>query len=154
MSEELTNWKTDFLSGVYNSIKQRLNEIEGITRIIEAQELSAIAAKNIRLNNAIYLIFDGFEPTSSNNRGREQVLELSFSIILLRTQLNPEPKIDGLGAMITKICRAFQGFEPLDEKGNNLSLSPFVQKKALNIQYADGFAYFPLRFTCEVAVIS
>lgn len=153
MNEEI-NWKVDFLTGIYEAIKSRLKEIQGISRIIEAQELSAIAAKNIRLNNAIYLIFEGFTPTKENNRGKNQILELSFSVILLRTQLNPEPKIDGLGAMLTSICRALQGFDPKDKKGNPLVVSPLAQVKGLNIQYLDGFGYFPLRFSCEVAIIS
>ena len=150
---ELTNWQTDFLTGIYTAVKNRLKEIQDITRIIEAQELTSIASKNIRLNNAIYLIFEGFTPTKPNNRGKNQILELSFSVILLRTQLNPEPNLSGLGAMLTKICRALQGFEPKDEKGNLLAVSPLKQEKALNIQYLDGFGYFPLRFSCEVAVV-
>lgn len=154
MSEELTNWKSDFLSGVYTAIKQRLNEIDGVVRVIEAQELSAIAAKNIRQNNAIYLIFEGFSPKTANNRSKEQILELSFSVILLRTQLNPEPQLNGLGAMLTKICRALQGFSPSDSEGRDLVISPLKQSSAMNIQYLDGFGYFPLRFSCEVAVIS
>lgn len=150
---ETNFWKIDFLSGVYTAIKERLKEIEGISKIIEAQEFSAIAAKNIRINNALYLIFEGFNPTQENNRGKNQILELSFSVILLRNQLNPEPKLDGLGAMLTSICRALQGFDPKDKKGNPLVVSPLTQVKALNIQYLDGFGYFPLRFSCEVAII-
>lgn len=153
MSGDLTNWRNDFLTGVYEAIKNRLKQVEGITKIIEAQELSAIAAKNIRLNNALYLIFDGFTPTKENNRGKNQILELSFSVILLRTQLNPEPKLNGLGTMLTKICRTLQGFEPENDKGQLLVVSPLKQEKALGIQYLDGFGYFPLRFSCEVAII-
>ena len=143
-------WETDFLSGAYTAVKQRLKEVEGVVRVIEAQELSAIATKNIRQNNAVYLIFEGFSPKSDNNRSKEQILELQFTVILLRTQLNPEPKLDGLGAMLTKICRALQGFNPKDENGNELVISPFKQLSAMSIQYLDGFAYFPLRFSCEV----
>lgn len=145
-------WHDDMLI-CYPALLDRLNAIPAVKKVLEVKELASLDNQTVApLDGAVYVIFDGFSPTSSNNNGREQAIELGFSIVLAKQQYNPTPKIDGVGATLTAICKALQGFEPMQD-GRALTLSPFVQKSALPVRYFKNYALFALRFTTSVAVM-
>lgn len=146
-------WHDDFLA-CYPALLSRLQTITQIKKIQEIKELAEIdGGAVVPLDGAVYVIFDGLTPTSANNGGREQVMELGFTLILAKQQYNPHPRIDGVGATLTAICKALQGYEPTQD-GRALSLSPFVQKPALAVKYFKNYALFPLRFTTTVAILA
>lgn len=154
MTSAMPAWQDDLLA-VYPYLLARLKTVSSVKAVLEAKDLAALTGdrQQLPLNGAVYVLLDGFTPKSANDNGREQVIELGFSVILTMTQYTPRPNIDGVGATLTNICRALQGFDPTDDNGRALTLTPFVQQAALPVRYEDGFAYFPLRFTTTVAVV-
>ncbi|PID66786.1 MAG: hypothetical protein CR975_01215, partial [Gammaproteobacteria bacterium] len=106
-----------------------------------------------RLDNAVYVLFDGFRPLGDADNGRQQTEELSFSFILVKRHYVPSHSLyeqTGVGEMLTAIKKAFRGWEPKADDWH-LTTTPFKQASALPIKYLDGFAYFPCRFTTTVA---
>lgn len=150
-------WHSNVLA-CYPALLARLRTVAGVKKVCEAKELAALGAdkKQMPLDGAVYVILDGFTPTAHNNNRREQMLEIGFSVILTKRHYTPQPQLGNksVGETITALAQALQGFDPADEQGRAFTATPFKQTKALPIRYEDGFAYFPLRFTCEVAVIS
>lgn len=146
-------WHDDILV-CYPALLDRLKSIVQIKKVLEIKELSELDNQAVApLDGAVYVIFDGISPTDPNNEGREQVIELGFTIILAKQQYNPAPRMDGVGATLTAICKALQGFEP-EQDERALTLSPFVQKQALAVKYFKNYALFPLRFATTVAVMA
>lgn len=140
----------------YPAILTKLKQISQVKKVLEAQDFTSIGnkARQIPLDGAVYVIFDGFTPKVDNNTKREQILEIGFSVILTKTNITLKPATDGVGETLTAIMKALQGFMPENEHGDELTLTPLHQKSALPIQYENGFAYFPMRFTCDVAIIT
>ena len=149
-------WNDNALA-CYPYVLERLREVSQVKRVLEAADFAAISGaqrKQVPLDGAVYLILDGYTPTASNGKGREQLIEIGFSVILTKQQVTPQPATNGVGQTITAIAKALQGFDPTDKQGRALTTEPFIQRKPLAIRYEDGFAFFPLRFTTVVAVIS
>ena len=134
-------WHDDFLV-CYPALLDRIGTIPQVKKVQEIKELAEIDSQAVApRDGAVYVIFDGRSPT-----------DLGFTLILAKQQYNPRPRMDGVGASLTAICKALQGFEP-EQDGRALTLSPFVQKQALAVRYFKNYALFPLRFTTTVAVM-
>ena len=149
-------WNDNALA-CYPYVLERLREVSQVKRVLEAADFAAISGaqrKQVPLDGAVYLILDGYTPTSTNGKGREQLIEIGFSVILTKQQFTPNPAADDVGKTLTAISKALQGFDPSDEQGRALVTAAFESRTPLPIQYEDGFAFFPLRFTTEVAIIS
>lgn len=148
-------WQDNFLA-CYPAVLEQLRRVKQVKKVLEAQDFANISSerKQRPLDGAVYVIFDGFTPTQPNNTNREQILDIGFSVILAKTNITPRPQTNGIGETLTAIAKALQGFLPVDQQGNDLTITPFEQKPALSIQYLDGFAYFPLRFTAQVAILN
>ena len=149
-------WNNNALA-CYPYVLARLEQVSQVKRVLEAADFAAISGaqrKQVPLDGAVYLILDGYTPTNSNANSREQLIEIGFSVILTKQQFTPNPATDGVGQTLTAISKAMQGFDPSDSQGRALVTEPFESRAALPIQYEDGFAFFPLRFTAEVAILS
>lgn len=149
-------WMTDVLA-CYPYLLDRLRSITQVKKVFEAKAFADISSddrQQIPLDGAVYVMLDSYTPTESNANGREQMMEIGFSVILTKQQFTPTPNTDGVGQTLTAISQALQGFDPKDDKGRALTVSPFRQRKPLAVLYKKGFAYFPTRFTAEVAIIS
>lgn len=149
-------WNDNALA-CYPYVLERLREVSQVKRVLEAADFAAISGtqrKQVPLDGAVYLILDGYTPTNSNGKGREQLIEIGFSVILTKQQFTPNPATDGVGQTLTALSKALQGFDPSDAQGRALVTKPFESRTPLPIQYEDGFAFFPLRFTAEVAILS
>lgn len=149
-------WHTDFLA-CYPAIIEQLKTVKQIKKVFEIKELAQLSRDIAPLDGCVYVIFDGMTPKEDNNAHKEQILELTFSIILAKSliNINPTHVKDGeysLGQSLTAIAKALQGYEPMDGK-NYLSITPLVQKTPLPIRYEQGFGLFAFRFGCEVAVV-
>lgn len=156
MTDTAPAWMDNMLA-CYPYLFKRLCGVEHVVKVLEADDFAAISSskrKTMPLDGAVYLIFDGFAPTSSNNQGKSETMEIGFSVILTKRNITPKSATGSVGHTITAIAKSLQGFDPADDQGRALTSSPFKQRKPLAIQYEDGFAFFPLRFTAEVAVIS
>ena len=149
-------WNDNALA-CYPYVLERLREVSQVKRVLEAADFAAISGaqrKQVPLDGAVYLILDGYTPTASNGKGREQLIEIGFSVILTKQQFTPNPASDDVGKTLTALSKALQGFDPSDAQGRALVTNPFESRPPLPIQYEDGFAFFPLRFTAEVAILS
>lgn len=149
-------WNDNALA-CYPYVLERLREVSQVKRVLEAADFAAISGaqrKQVPLDGAVYLILDGYTPTASNGKGREQLIEIGFSVILTKQQFTPNPASDDVGKTLTALSKALQGFDPSDAQGRALVTDPFESRTPLPIQYEDGFAFFPLRFTAEVAILS
>lgn len=148
-------WQTDILA-CYPYVLERLQSVPQVSQVLEAQDFADISSaqrKQIPADGTVYVILDGYTPGSDNAKGREQNMEIGFSVILTKQQVTPQPSTNGVGQTITAIAKALQGFDPTDAQGRALTTEPFVQRKPLAIRYEQGFAFFPLRFTTVVAII-
>ena len=149
-------WHTDILA-CYPYVLERLQSVSQVSQVLEAQDFADISStkrKQIPADGTVYVILDGYTPGSENAKGREQNMEIGFSVILTKQQVTPQPATNGVGQTITAIAKALQGFDPTDERGRALTTQPFIQRKPLAVRYEDGFAFFPLRFTTVVAVLA
>lgn len=149
-------WQDDALA-CYPYLLDRLREVSQVNVVLEAKDFADISGEDrqqIPLDGAVYVMLDGYTPTTSNARGAEQTIEIGFSVILTKQQFTPTPDTDGVGPTLTAISKALQGFDPKDERGRALVTSPFRQRPPIPIRYKPGFAFFPTRFTAEVAIIS
>lgn len=156
MADSTPAWHYDVLA-CYPYLLERLRQVIGVKKVLEAEDFAAISSprrNQVPLDGAVYVIFDGFTPGSDNGSRREQSMEIGFSVILTKQKVTPTPQTGGVGQTLTAICKALQGFDPLDEHGRALTTTPFRQRTPLAIQYEDGFAFFPLRFTTEAAIIA
>lgn len=145
-------WHDDMLV-CYPALLDRLKAIPQLKKVLEAKDLAELDKKAIApLDGALYVIFDGISQVQEDNGKRGHDLKLGFTLLLAKQQYNPVPRLDGVGATLTAICKALQGFEPM-QNGRALTLTPFVQESALAIRYFDNYALFPLRFTTTVAVV-
>ncbi len=139
----------------YPKIIERLQSVQGIKKVAEAQELSLLSGKKQRPDDStLYVVFDGFTPTNPNNANKEQFIELGFSLILAKRNYKFSTETDNIGQTLTAIMHAMQGFEPIDCNGCYLVTEPFKQAKPLPVRYEDGYAFFSTRFLTQVAIIS
>lgn len=148
-------WHDNFLI-CYDALLKRLADVPGVAKVIEARNMGELGdgRKIVPLDNVVYVILDAMTPTTSNGGGREQTVEIGFSLILVKRDYTPSRvpyRAAGVGETWTAITRAIQGFDPQDTEGRALTASPFVQRAALPIDYRDGHALFPLRFVTTVA---
>lgn len=152
-SSSLPTWQSDFLA-FYPILLEHLKQIKAIKKVCEAKELEDLDVGRVQvpLDGAVYVVIDSIRPSESNNRGREQMMTIGMSVILAKQQYNPTPKMDGVGATLTAICKALQGYEPMTD-GKHLTHSPFVQDGGMNILYRKGFALYPLHFSVSVAIV-
>ena len=149
-------WNDNALA-CYPYVLARLKQISQVKIVQEAAEFVEISGadrKKVPLDGAVYLVLDGYTPTDSNANSKEQLIEIGFSVILTKQHITPNPNTDDVGKTLTAISKALQGFDPSDAQGRALVTEPFKSRPALPIQYEKGFAFFPLRFICEVAILS
>lgn len=148
-------WHNDILA-FYPALIERLNSVSAIKKVCEAKDLEDLDTGRVQtpLDGAVYVVLDSIIPTDGNARAREQLMQIGVSIILVKRDYNPTPRLDGVGASLTAICQALQGFEPKDKDGRHYTLSPFVQDKGIAIRYNKGFAFFPMHFTTTVAILA
>ena len=74
-------WNDNALA-CYPYVLERLREVSQVKRVLEAADFAAISGaqrKQVPLDGAVYLILDGYTPTSSNGKGREQLIEIFLS---------------------------------------------------------------------------
>ncbi len=151
-------WHDNYLA-CYPALVARLSGIDAVKSVQEAKDLREVTdpdSKKTPLDGAVYVVLDAFTPTTDNANGSEQDFEIGFSVILAKRNYTPDPAAGDtdLGAALTAICKAVQGFEPLADDGRALTMTAFKNKPPMPIQYKKGFGFFPLRFTTTVAVIS
>lgn len=133
---------------------KKIPQVKIVEEAAEFVEISGAERKKVPLDGAVYLVLDGYTPTTSNANSREQLVVIGFSVILTKQHIAPNTNTDDVGKTLTAISKALQGFDPSDEQGRALVTAPFSSQPALPIQYEKGFAFFPLRFTAEVAILS
>lgn len=156
MTDSAPAWHDNILA-CYPHLIARLRQLPQVRQVLEAQDFAAISSakrRQLPQDGSVYVLLDGFTPTSDNASGREQIMEIGFSVILTKQQVTPKPCADGVGQTLTAIAKALQGYDPSDEYGRCLTATPFKQRKALSVKYEDGFAFFPLRFTTTVAILA
>lgn len=157
------NMRSNMLA-VYPLLLQKVAEIDGVKIVKEVGELAALmsAAKEKRAvaptTGAVYVVFGGFEPVGSAGKGRFQVNRLFFTLVYcLRYTENSRAKIgapqDGgmmieVGRVLTNIKRELQGWDA----GKDYVVEPFAETAPPAVEYNDGFAFYPVSFTCTVAV--
>lgn len=151
-------WQDNYLA-CYPALLERLRGLQVIKSVQEAKEFSEVTAADNKmppLDGAVYVVLDAFTPLAANDSGSEQDIQLGFSVILSKRNYTPQPSIgdEDVGATLTAICKAIQGFAPQTDDGRALTLTPFIAAKPLALMYRKGFAFFPLRFVTTVAVVS
>lgn len=141
----------------YPLIIERLKTIPQVKKVHEIKELAQLSRDIAPLDGCVYVIFDGLMPKNDNNARTEQILELTFSVILAKSLININPTHVkageySLGQTLTAIAKSLQGYEPMSG-GDYLTISPLTQKSPLPIRYDKGFGLFAFRFATDVAVV-
>lgn len=144
------------LLAVYAPLIAHLSQVEGVVKVLEAQDLSDFGEtkKRFLANNSVFVFLDAITP-QANERGN-QTIEIVFSVVLVRQALNPNKsafKADELGEIYTKLCQVLNGFDPKNEDGKHYLSRPFSLKPPAPIDYRDGFALFPIRVGGLVEII-
>lgn len=135
-------------------IIQRLGNVEGVKKVFTTQELSDLdVGKNIApIDGCVYVMLDGYSPNTESGNGKNQAIDVTFSVILAKQYYN-KTSIGDVGITLTNIAKSLIGYEPMNEKGQNLTLAAIYLDKGLNVLYQKGFALYPLRFK-TVSVIT
>ncbi len=146
-------WHNNVLA-FFPAVMEQLKSMPNVRGIYDSKDWSQFVQNRQKPHdNAVYVILDSINPRATNNHGREQDIEIGISVIYVKQSITLTPQLELVGETWTAIMHALQGFEPSQE-GRALTLTPLVQTTALPIRYADGFAYYPLRFITSVAVVN
>lgn len=150
-------WQNNILA-CYPALLAQIATVPGVKKVHEIENFADLddGRRVAPQDGGVYVIVDGFTPLDIAGRNTEQIIEIGFSVILAKRKYQPSKtyQIDGLGETYTALAKALQGFDPQDDAGRALTATPFKQRAALPIDYRNGYALFPLRFTTEVAIIA
>lgn len=146
----------DNLLAVYQPLIEHLSQVEGVVKVFEAQDLNDFGEtkKRYLVNNSVFVFLDALTPKISE--GKQQTMEIVFSVVLVRQALNPNKstyQADGLGEIYTRLCQALIGFDPKNEQDKYYLSHSFSLKPPAPIDYRDGFALFPIRISGTVEII-
>lgn len=151
----MTNPKhSDFLAFI-PAVIERLNTVKEIKKVFTAHELSDLdVGKNINaIDNCVYVILDGFSPSDEAKRGKNQLMDITFSVILAKQHYN-KTGVGDIGASLTAIAKALIGYDPKDEQGQHLTTTPIYLDKGVSVLYQKGFALYPLRFKTQSVIVA
>lgn len=145
---------SDFLAFL-PAVIERLNTVKEIKKVFTAHELSDLdVGKNINaIDGCVYVILDSFTPSDEVNLGKNQAMDISFSVILAKQHYN-QREVGNIGEALTAIAKALIGYDPKDEQGQHLTTTPIYLDKGANVLYQKGFALYPLRFKTQSVIIS
>lgn len=105
--------------------------------------------KSAPLDGAVYVAFGGNTPVSSVGNSRFQTEKLYFTFVYCGTYLsNGTSKLYQVGAVLTAIQAAFQGWQPEAD----LTDTAFQRETSPSIEYHDGFAFYPISFSVDVSI--
>lgn len=144
---------TDFLACL-PAVIERLEQVKEIKKVLTAKELSDLdTGKNIApMDGCVYVILDGYAPSDEAGQGKNQAMDITFSVILTKQHYS-KTQIGDVGTVLTAIVKSLSGFEPKDKQGQYLTLSPIYLDKGLSVLYQKGFALYPLRFKTQAVII-
>lgn len=144
----------DFLAFI-DPVIERLGAVKEIKKVLTAHELSNLdVGKSIApLDGCVYVILDGFAPTNEAGKGKNQKMDITFSVILAKQHYN-KTGVGDIGATLTAIAKALMGFEPANAEGQCLTLTPIYLDNGANVLYQQGFALYPLRFKTQSVIVA
>lgn len=146
---------TDFLAFL-PAVIERLNTVKEIKKVFTAHELSDLNETKPSLNRidgCVYVVLDSFAPANEANKGKNQAMDITFSVILAKQHYN-KIGVGDVGVTLTAIVKALVGYEPDNEQGQYLTLNPIYLDKGANVLYQKGFALYPLRFKTQTVIIA
>lgn len=144
---------TDFLAFM-PSVIERLNTIKEIKKVFIVDDLPNLT-KEIDIDifdNCVYVILYSYTPSNEVNYGKNQAMEIVFDVILTKQRHNKN--INKVGMLLTKIIKSLIGYEPMDEKGQYLTIKPLYLDKGEPILYQKDFAFYPLRFATQTVIMT
>lgn len=144
----------DFLAFLPIVIK-RLNAVEVIKKVFTVKELADLdTGKNTTpLDGCVYVILDSFAPTDEVGKGKNQAMDITFSVILAKQYYN-KTGVGDVGATLTAIAKSLIGYDPKDEQGQHLTTTPIYLDKGAGVLYQQGFALYPLRFKTQSVIVA
>lgn len=144
--------QSDFLAFI-PAVIDRLNTVKEIKKVFTAHELSDLdVGKNINaIDGCVYVILDGFSPSDEVNLGKNQLMDITFSVILAKQHYN-QREVGNVGTILTAIAKALMGFEPTHNQ-EYMTVSPIYLDKGASVLYQQGFALYPLRFKTQTVII-
>lgn len=146
---------TDFLAFM-PAVLERLNTVKEIKKVFTANDLSDLnepKPNTNRIDGCVYVILDSFTPASEASKGKNQAMDIAFSVILAKQYYN-KMGIGDVGATLTAIAKALIGYEPTDGQGQYLTLNPIYLDKGAGVLYQQGFALYPLRFKTQSVIVA
>lgn len=148
---------TDFLAFLPVVI-DRLNSVKEIKKVFTANDLSDLneAKTNTnRIDGCVYVILDGFAPANEAGKGKNQTMDITFSVILAKQHYN-KTGVGEIGASLTAIAKSLIGFKPCQDNNpkSPLTTSPIYLDKGASVLYQQGFALYPLRFKTQSVIVA
>lgn len=115
---------SDFLAFLPTVI-ERLNTVKEIKKVFTANDLSDLdTGKNMSaIDGCVYVVLDSFAPANEANKGKNQAMDITFSVILAKQHYN-KTGVGDVGVTLTAIAKALVGYEPDNEQGQYLTLNP------------------------------
>lgn len=135
---------------------ERLNTVKEIKKVFTANDLSDLnEAKTNRIDGCVYVILDGFAPASEAGKGKNQTMDITFSVILAKQHYN-QRGVGDIGTILTAIAKSLIGFKPCQDNNPKLPLTttPIYLDKGANVIYQQGFALYPLRFKTQSVIVA
>lgn len=144
---------TDFLAFLPVVI-DRLKTVSSIKKVFTIKELGELdtGKQTAVLDGCVYVVLDGFTPADNANKGKNQTMNISFSVLLAKQHYTRSDMGD-VGVILTAICQSLMGFEPQTD-GRHLTISPIYLDKGASVLYQKGFGLYPLRFKTQSVIIA
>lgn len=148
---------TDFLAFM-PAVLERLNTVNEIKKVFTANDLSDLneAKTNTnRIDGCVYVILDGFAPASEASKGKNQTMDITFSVILAKQHYN-KTGVGSVGTTLTTIAKSLIGFKPCQDNNpkSPLTTTPIYLDKGAGVLYQQGFALYPLRFKTQSVIVA
>lgn len=136
-------------NAAHTPIAERLKRIDGIRAVKGANDLAQILnGKTTGTDGYIYLIFDGITPKDNAVTGKNQLITVSYNIILASQTYNRDGMPEGVGERIGAVMQALAGFSPLDDDPRSRQVLQFIGTE--RPAYAYGYSLYPLKYQLDL----
>lgn len=145
----MTTSSTFDINAAYKPIAERLKQVEGVRAVRGANDLSQVLhGKSTGKDGYVYLIFDGLAPQDNAGNGRNQLITVTYSIIIVSQSYNRDGMPEGVGELIGGVMQALAGYAPLDDDPRSRQILKLTTSDRAAFAY--GYSLYPLKYTLEL----
>lgn len=137
------------VNAAYQPIAERLSQIDGVKEVKGAMDLAQILnGKTTGTDGFVYLIFDRASPKDQAVTNKNQLITVTYSVIVVSQTYQRHGIPEGVGLRIGAVMQALCGFAPLEKDPRARQMLSFVE--AGQAAHAYGLSLYPLKFNLDL----